>query len=115
MGYGCGSWREDGERGYFVAANGGASYKKTVEKETSWKRFLQRKLRFQTAHRQGGGYREFLSGLGFGVTGRDFTGRKHGNQVAASTEEPVSQHWLELCGFLEAQAKSKDVSLLFCS
>ncbi|KAK6164473.1 hypothetical protein DH2020_001337 [Rehmannia glutinosa] len=39
------------------------------------------------------------------LTGR----RKDGKSIAASVEEPLFQHWLEICSFLEAQASSKDV------
>ncbi|KAL0459420.1 UNVERIFIED_CONTAM: Transcription factor [Sesamum latifolium] len=43
------------------------------------------------------------------LTGR----RKDGKPAAASAEEPLSQHWLEICCFLEIKASSKDVSSLY--
>lgn len=38
------------------------------------------------------------------LTGR----RKDGKPIAASAQGPLSQHWLEICCFLEIKAPSKD-------
>ncbi|KAK6164499.1 hypothetical protein DH2020_001363 [Rehmannia glutinosa] len=43
------------------------------------------------------------------LTGR----RKDGKSIAASVEEPLFQHWVEICSFLEAQASSKDIIWMF--